>query len=332
MPPGAPQANPKMAIALSGGLLTNQSIVLAQLFSPAALLVASVTVGCLGAAVLMLMRSRAQESATPQMIPESAEAPAGFLEPSQAERSLQADMQGTREAAMKATAERLAPLESHELREKAQPEEASLPAPGAAKAKLPSAISGVPSGPGPAAASPLSPLSRAPSVGASALIAEAERLLPAATLPAQAPEGPRARAGRATGGFQPAARFSRSQQAFLRIPVTVTGRGRTGSEFREDTSTVILLPQGAVIHMGQRVNAGDSLTLFNPASQQEAACSVFGVLPGPDGKMLVEMEFTEQQRNFWPVSFPAWSKNGRATPPSRQTSPARAPLPTNSGS
>jgi len=73
---------------------------------------------------------------------------------------------------------------------------------------------------------------------------------------------------------------------------------------------VILLPQGAVIHMEHRVHPGEELMLFNPACQQEVSCSVFGTLAGPDGKMLVEVEFTQPQKTFWPVSFPAWSGKG----------------------
>jgi hypothetical protein len=111
--------------------------------------------------------------------------------------------------------------------------------------------------------------------------------------------------------------------------VVISGRTTTDVEFREETSTVILLPQGAVIHMEQRVRAGDQLTLCSPSRQQEVPCSVFGALAGPDGKILVEIEFAQAQKNFWPVSFPAWAGNGAGSaarnPSPRTLTPAGTP-------
>lgn len=177
------------------------------------------------------------------------------------------------------------------------------------------------------------PAPRPAALGASALIAQAERLLPSA--PAPAPSQPIEAAAPAqprTAGFQPAARFSRSQQAFLRVPIVVCGSSASGAEFREETNTVILLPQGAVIHMQHHVRAGERLTVLSQPRQHEASCTVFGALPGPDGKMLVEIDFDHQQRTFWPVSFPAWAGKAPAAQPARTPAPARPTVSGSSGS
>ena len=118
---------------------------------------------------------------------------------------------------------------------------------------------------------------------------------------------PRAQNGkRPAAGFQPGGRFSRSQQAFLRIPVALSGRNESGTDFCEQTCTLILLPQGAVLPVAQRLAAGAALEL-TVAGKPQIPCSVFGAQSGPDGKSLVEIEFAEPQKNFWPVSFPAWA-------------------------
>jgi len=158
--------------------------------------------------------------------------------------------------------------------------------------------------------------SLAPARGASALIAKAAQLLPRVLTP-PSHESSRPRAARNPSGFQPGGRFSRSQQAFLRIPVVLAGNDEAGAEFQEESATLILLPQGAVIPMKRRVCAGDRLVMINPSRQQKVPCRVFGAHQGPDGKMLVEIEFAEPQRNFWPVSFPAWAGNGPGSAPAR---------------
>ncbi len=171
--------------------------------------------------------------------------------------------------------------------------------------------------------------------GANALIAKVASLLPPSVVRERGAEQGSVRAARAVGSFQPAARFSRSQQAFLRIPVILTGRNEAGQEFREETCTQILLPQGAVIPMRQKVQAGERLTLTNPARQKDVACDVFGTQPGPDGKLLVEVEFPEPQKSMWPVSFPAWagsgSRNASSNKPKREPAAPGTPALDSSG-
>lgn len=118
--------------------------------------------------------------------------------------------------------------------------------------------------------------------------------------------GPRAHKSQRPGApSQPAGRFSRSQQAFLRIPVVLSGRCGAESEFREETCTLILLPQGAVLPLSRRLPAGTATMLCLPG-KEPVPCSVFAAQTGPDGRSLVEVEFAEPQKDFWPVSFPAW--------------------------
>jgi hypothetical protein len=147
----------------------------------------------------------------------------------------------------------------------------------------------------------------APAAGAPIPSAAAKESLRAANRSVAPARQLRAQNGKRPGGsFQPGGRFSRSQQAFLRIPVALSGRNESGADFCEQTCTLILLPQGAVLPLAQRLPVGAALEL-TVAGKPQVPCSVFGAQTGPDGKSLVEIEFVEPQKNFWPVSFPAWA-------------------------
>jgi len=159
----------------------------------------------------------------------------------------------------------------------------------------------------PGASSPEPSAGAVPAAGAPIPSPAAKESLGAANRTIALAREPRAQNGKRPGAsFQPGGRFSRSQQAFLRIPVALSGRNESGADFCEQTCTLILLPQGAVLPLAQRLPAGAALEL-TVAGKQQVPCSVFGAQTGPDGKSLVEIEFVEPQKNFWPVSFPAWA-------------------------
>jgi len=322
-----------MEITYAAVLLQSGLPDVSQMMNPEAMLVASVAVGCLGLAVMMLSRPR-----DPELVPESApegENPrsADELEAAPAPPVAKTESFAVNETVMKDSAADAIPAAAMSVEvaqaanrraadsaammygDSADETTATHPAVGTMEAKLLGA---------PAYGAAM----RGPTHGASALIAKVASLLPAGTAAARGAKNFTARSSRGPAGFQPAARFSRSQQAFLRIPVILTGRDESGSEFREETCTLILLPQGAVIPMRKKVRAGERMMLSVPARQKEVACDVFGALPGPDGKLLVEVEFPEPQKSMWPVSFPAWAGKSPADARASQASPAGTPEPT----
>lgn len=291
----------------------------AQIMTPEALMVTSIAVACLGLAVMLLTRPRVEPATLENEAAENQErgedAPAWPETP-----ATKCAAPAAHEPAMKISTldvERPVTLEKRVQAEAvAEPGVAAARSSGSAETE-------------PALLSPTRASVRGPVHGASALIAKVASLLPAGVAAPRGGEKSSVKTSRGAAGFQPASRFSRSQQAFLRIPIVLTGRDESGAEFREETCTLILLPQGAVIPMRQRVRAGDRMMLTDPARQKEAACEVFGVLPGPDGRIMVEVEFPEPQKSMWPVSFPAWSGKaaGSASPASaaRTVAPERAP-------
>jgi hypothetical protein len=311
-----------MAIPFSTMLIQPGNPDVSQMINPEAMLVTSVTVACLGLAVMMLARPRAGQL-IPESVPESDNA--GAAEEPKAERESEVAQKELLEASnsvMKLPREEAMPAAAM-VAVDAQPvagqttETGAMVCAGPAELQAAGCTAARPGGEKLCEAPALGGPARSAAHGASALIAKVASLLPAGTA-ARAEKSLSPKPARGPAGFQPGARFSRSQQAFLRIPVVLTGRDEAGRDFREETCTVILLPQGAVIPMRHRVRAGDRLTLSNPTRQKDVACEVFGAQPGPDGRMLVEVEFPEPQKSMWPVSFPAWAGNSPSNAKARE--------------
>jgi TonB family protein len=106
---------------------------------------------------------------------------------------------------------------------------------------------------------------------------------------------------------------SRAHPLSLEVPVGVQGSRRVMSvpgqperleQFSEETRTVIVFPQGAVIRLSAAVAPGQMLVVANRKSQQEVLCRVVNVKNHPNVKGYVEIEFTQPTNGFWGVYFP----------------------------
>lgn len=73
--------------------------------------------------------------------------------------------------------------------------------------------------------------------------------------------------------------------------------------FREDTTTVIVFPQGGVVRLSANVGPGQTIILTNKKTKQDVVCRVVSVRNYPNVKGYVELEFTEAAANFWHVNF-----------------------------
>jgi periplasmic protein TonB len=106
----------------------------------------------------------------------------------------------------------------------------------------------------------------------------------------------------------------RSDAVSLEIPVKIHGsrviemaRGvapRT-EPFEEQTSTMIVFPQGGVVRMATPASAGQMLILTNLKSRQDAICRIVKVRSqASTSSGYVEVEFTQPQPGYWGVYFP----------------------------
>jgi periplasmic protein TonB len=141
---------------------------------------------------------------------------------------------------------------------------------------------------------------------------------------------------------KPAGGHTRSDAVSLEVPVKVHGsrvkevRGAAPQTepFEEQTSTMIVFPQGGVLRMNTSANVGQMLVLTNLKSRQDAICRVVKVRSFPNMQSYVEVEFTHAQPGYWGVYFPAAgapAPSGAAkpalsvAPPPAVTSPVTPP-------
>ncbi len=87
--------------------------------------------------------------------------------------------------------------------------------------------------------------------------------------------------------------------------------------FEEQTSTMIVFPQGAVLRMSTSVTVGQMLVVTNSKSRQDAICRVVKVRTFSNAQGYVEIEFSHPQPGYWGVNF---SADGSAAP--MKTAPA----------
>lgn len=124
----------------------------------------------------------------------------------------------------------------------------------------------------------------------------------------------------------------RSDAVSLEVPVKVHGSrvkdvvmGTTPhtEPFEEQTSTMIVFPQGSVLRMSTPVAAGQMMVVTNLKSGHDAICRVVKVRAFGQGQSYVEIEFTHRQPGYWGVYFPSEGA-GAPSPvaPAAQAAPA----------
>lgn len=100
----------------------------------------------------------------------------------------------------------------------------------------------------------------------------------------------------------------RADAVSLEVPIKVHGsRASTANSqnerFEEQTTTMIVFPEGGVLRMATSVGLGQMLVLTNQKSRQDAICRVVKVRTFSASQSYVEVEFTRPQLAYWGVSF-----------------------------
>jgi len=73
---------------------------------------------------------------------------------------------------------------------------------------------------------------------------------------------------------------------------------------REETRTQFVMIRGAVVATTSNVRVGHKLTIQLAKTGRAAECHVVGIEHGLKDVHSVEVEFTREQQDFWPVQFP----------------------------
>src|SRR5215469_17877652 len=99
----------------------------------------------------------------------------------------------------------------------------------------------------------------------------------------------------------------------LEVPLVVWGSRRAGSNlgqselaemFAEETCTVIVFPQGAVIRLSASVTPGQQIIVANRKSGQIILCRVANVRTYPHVRGYAEIEFMQLTTGFWGSYIP----------------------------
>src|SRR5947207_1448081 len=96
------------------------------------------------------------------------------------------------------------------------------------------------------------------------------------------------------------ARSRRYTRIAISLPVVV--RDQFGG--REETRTQFVTVRGAIIATNSILRVGHKLTLQIAKTGNAAECHVVGIEPVVKDGNSVEVEFTREQQDFWPVQFP----------------------------
>ncbi|HET7108979.1 MAG TPA: energy transducer TonB [Candidatus Acidoferrum sp.] len=114
-------------------------------------------------------------------------------------------------------------------------------------------------------------------------------------------------------------RSMRANPVALEVPVSVAGARPIESKdnrelFTEETITVLVFKDGAVIQLSAAVTVGQLLFLTEKKSKKEVVCQVVHKRSHRPTSCFVELEFTEPEENFWGVSFPAEPDSAQVPP------------------
>src|SRR5215472_192332 len=110
----------------------------------------------------------------------------------------------------------------------------------------------------------------------------------------------------------------RADAVSLEVPVKVHGTrvseaasGITSSEpFEEETSTLIVFPQGGVLKMATPVAPNQMIVVTNLKSGHDSICRILKVRAYAQRQGYVEIEFTHRQPGYWGVYFPSDGADG----------------------
>jgi hypothetical protein len=96
----------------------------------------------------------------------------------------------------------------------------------------------------------------------------------------------------------------KTQRVLLQVPVRVSGRNALGAPFEEETKTVVINANGALLLLSAQINQGQTLTLSNIAAQQSAECVVAYLGQHEGQRAEVGVGFLLPNPSFWRVNFP----------------------------
>lgn len=97
------------------------------------------------------------------------------------------------------------------------------------------------------------------------------------------------------------------QPVSLEVPVCVQGESNGRATFFEDTNTVLVFPEGAVLRVAGLLHPGQRVLLTNRNTRQQLSCRVVYAKVHPGVKGYAEVEFAAATPGFWEGTSPSMS-------------------------
>ena len=101
----------------------------------------------------------------------------------------------------------------------------------------------------------------------------------------------------------------RTQRVVMRVPVRISGQNAMASQFEEETHTLSVNANGALVVLSASVRKGQVVHLLNVAMGDKAECVVAHLGQRQGDLLEVGIAFRLPNPNFWRVAFPPrdWS-------------------------
>jgi hypothetical protein len=109
------------------------------------------------------------------------------------------------------------------------------------------------------------------------------------------------------------ARYPQCHRLSLGIPITIRGLISRDETLTEDTWTLTVLPNGAIINLAAIVAPDEELILVNNKTGEQVGCRVVAMTNADGSRRNVEIEFKQPAPRFWRITFPPadWSPSQR---------------------
>lgn len=91
----------------------------------------------------------------------------------------------------------------------------------------------------------------------------------------------------------------RTERVPLDVPVFVYGRGDRNEPFHEETHSLVVNADGALLILSSKVKFGQELWLTNPATRDERSCRVVRIAKQMWKRAEVAVAFAEPAPAFW---------------------------------
>jgi hypothetical protein len=96
----------------------------------------------------------------------------------------------------------------------------------------------------------------------------------------------------------------RTQRVLLQIPIQVRAQFEGDAPITEETTTLVVNADGALINLAMKVKPGQKIVLRNWAIAKEQDCRVVHIREKPAGKNEGGIAFPSPAPQFWGITFP----------------------------